>query len=653
MPSTRYQHRAPEHDIEAMKAIEAYRMASTARPLFVWAAALGAAALLHLLLPSGVIAAAVLFLGVCSAVLALWHARRRTDPVHQFLPAVTIVVTAVWVAWADLAGLHLHWTLATWLVFGGFVTFAWVLAPHMGGHHDAHQGISAWFAQAARHTDVPGLRLNVHEAAPGRVQGEIVAPPGTPPDKVAAAITQLESAGDVPLGTLTTSPGATARRTNAVLVHPGTLDEPRIYPGPSLPGGSIAAPLHWGRFADGTEWNSSLFPPGLPGHQLLITGMTGSAKTTGPGYCMLAEAMTRRDAAIIAFDPRKGEQFLGPLRPGLHHLATDMNDVIEYLWRLNLLCRPRMDYLGGLGLPQWTEGCGLTAIVAHVEEAALVLDALGKTAVRQWVLPMVLAMRSAGIFVCLSLQRASWDQIPPVIRAQLHSICMGVHSKADAEFGLSHDQKAAGCNPGKWASAWPGKCFTDMPDLPARYQVMDARTDWWGPDATLIAAHARDWPATDRPLDELSARYLTAPIEALGGLPGRGTPSGPQASTGGTSYPPLRVVPPPSPPRTRSGPDRPEVSEPPVPIPAVRADPHTQLRAWVTALAAAGKTVIMMDDLRELTIPTGPNYIGRTDKWLYSAMAAMAADGLVEEFSKPRRWAPTPLLTQQNEEDEA
>lgn len=641
MPASRYQTRLPEHDPEAQSAIEHARIAATFRPVFVWLLTLGVAFVLHLVLPAGPVALGIAVLGAGSAVMALWHARTRKDPLHKFLPAATCITAALWMAWADLTGLHWHWTLGCWLVFGGFCVFAWELAVHMGKGQGVHNDISAWFREAAHHTSVPGMTLHVKEAGPGRVSAEIIAPRGTPPDKVQAAVSELESAGDVPSGTLTTSPGPTARRLAATLINPATLDSSRLYPGPSREGTSIAEPLRWGRFADGTDWQSSLFPKGMPGYQLLITGMTGAAKTTGPGYVCLAEAMTRHDAAIIAFDPRKGEQFLGPLRPGLHHLATDMDDVTDKLWRLNLLARARMDHLGRLGLPHWTEDCELTGVIAWMEEAALVLEALGKPAVAKWVLPTILAARSAGIFACLSLQRASWDQIPPVIRAQLHSICMGVHAKKDADFGLSHDQRAAGCDPGKWASAHPGKCFTDMPDVSARHQVMAARTDWFGPDATLIAAHAARYPAADRPLDDLTAHYLTAPIEDLGGLPdtaartrqGLARPQGP---------PHLRVVSTPQPP----------IEDPA--IPAVPGDPHDKLRAYVEDLHAAGNQVVTKADLKHLTNPKSPTYIGRTDKWLYTAMRKIAVTGLVTEVDDPppRHWPFTqPLDTTEAEED--
>jgi hypothetical protein len=635
--ASRYQVRLPEHDPEAQKAIEHARYAATMRPIMVWIAALGAAFVLHLVLSSWVVAAAILLLGAATAVMALWHARKRKDPLHRWLPAATAFLSSAWVSWATLAGLHWHWTLGYWLVIGGGTVLAWELAVHMGKateHHD----IAEWFRQAAHHTSVPGMTLNVREAEPGRITAEVVAPLGTPPERVQAAMTELESAGDVPAGTVTTSSGPTARRTAVAFVNPASLDSPRLYPGPSHPGGSIADPCRFGRFADGTDWEASVFPRNLPGWQLMVTGMTGSAKTTGFGYVALAEFMTRTDAAIIGIDPAKGEQFLGPLRPGLHHLATDMDDVHDKLWRLNLACRPRMDYLGARGLQKWEQDCGLSAVIAYVMEASWLFNALGKTAVAQWVLPMALAARSAGIFIVLEIQRASWEQIPPVIRAQLASVCMGVAQKSDAAFGLSHEQRLAGCDPGKWANKYPGKAFTDMPGIAPRHATMDARTDYFGPDSSLIEAHAAAWPAEARPLDDMTRDLLFGDLPEVS--PSAATARQATARPAGPSGPPhLRVVSSPMPP----------AEEPR--IPAVRVDPHEQLRLWVEDLIASGVKIIHKADLIDLTRPTSPAYIGRTEKWLYTAMRALADDGIVEERDGPRRW-PVPQEAQAETETE-
>src|SRR5262249_27168082 len=144
----------------------------------------------------------------------------------------------------------------------------------------------------------------------------------------------------------------------------------------------------------------------------------------------LAEIFSRYDPAVFALDPVKGLQFFGCMRPALHHLAIDIKDSRRVLWRLHNLIKPRTDYLGTQGLQKWEESCGLTPLVLWVEEAARVLAMLGENDVEKWILPMALAARTAGIFIVLSLQRASYDLIPTSIRAQLHSICMGVKDAA-------------------------------------------------------------------------------------------------------------------------------------------------------------------------------------------------------------------------------
>jgi len=603
--------------VDAFKAIQAYKAAATMQPVMAWLAALAAGALLHWVIPSLLIALVILLGGSAMAGLAMWHTRTRKDPLHKWLPAGTCLAVAWWVAWADVRGLHARWTLAAWLVAGGFVAFAWIMRAHMGKATADGGGVSEWFASASGHTTTPGLRLTDVKAEGGRITAVAEHPPGVSTEDVTANLGALESAGNVPAGSLNISPHPhSARRSLVTVVNPRTLSEPRLYPGPSHPGGSMADPLRWGRFADGSDWLATPFAPGGAGWQLMVTGMTGTAKTTGVGYTALGEMVTRQDAAVIVVDPAKGEQFMGPMRPALHHLETDLDGggVERTLLRINGMCRPRMDYLGRLGLPRWREGCGLSAVGVWVEEAAWVFNALGAAAVKQWVLPMVLTARSAGVFIVLSLQRASWDQIPPVIRAQLASVCMGVEQKKDADFGLSHEQKSAGCDPSKWGPRHPGMCYTDMPGVDARHAVMDARADWWGDTADLIAAHCQEWPASARPVDEMTAELLFGDPPAD---PPEPDPDG-LAPDPEPEYPGLHLVGS----RQADGP----------------GDAHAALRQRVLNLIAARHQIIRMSDLDDLTTEGSPTYIGRTRRWLYGAMRGPDITPLVEERSEPRRW---------------
>ena len=261
-----------------------------------------------------------------------------------------------------------------------------------------------------------------------------------------------------------------------------------------------------------TPWEVTIFPRDLPGYQLLVMGMTGSAKTTGLGYSFLGEAITRRDLAVIAMDPVKGLQFLGCMRQALNHLAITHEDCRRMWWRVHNSLRPRMDYLGNLGLQKWEQGCGLSGVLLWVEEASKVFSTLGDNDVEEWVLPSVLAARSAGVFIVLSLQRADYSQIPPPIRAQLASICMGVRESGDAAFGLSDEQQEHGCDPGRWKNEKPGMAYSAVPGIPESYQFMEARADYWGSTSAMMAAHAAQW-ATERrePMDPLTAAHLFPP----------------------------------------------------------------------------------------------------------------------------------------------
>jgi hypothetical protein len=618
--------------------------------------------------PGQATAWAVAVLGIALAFYAFGLTRNRASFRARLMGPLTILAAAGWLGDAATEGISRP-VGGVWFVAGGTLAMAWSMRLHSRAATE-DGGLGQFFTAASEHTSTPGTKLRVTDRQPHKITAIARHRPGVTTADLQKDKGSYESAMDIPGGAMTvTEHPRTARASKVNFTNPRTLETSRLWQGASRPGASAADPIRIGRFADLAPWEFSIFPRDLPGFQLLIMGMTGSAKTTGVGYCMLAELMTRRDVAIIGMDPTKGLQFLGAMRPALHHLAIDMKDVRRKLWQLDGLTRARTDYLATQGLQKWEEGCGLSALVCWLEEASKVFRMLGDNDVEKWVLPMVLAARSAGIFIVLSLQRASFDQIPPSIRAQLSSICLGVREAKDAEFGLSDEQQDAGCSPGRWRNEKPGMAYCAIPGLPGdEYEFTEARSDYWGSTNAMIAAHAAQWPAEDRPMDPLSLAHLFPPD----------TPEvSPQAARQRAKPKPrpepeeadVRHEPPTdedlddAPPETgyddpelwRHDPDEdgPEGMPPgavdfrfgrddaPEPTGRIKMTPEAAreaLRARVIHWIEQGKTDITKEDLADLTDPHSPTYIDRTPQWLYPAMTALAAEGLIIQHDRPRRW---------------
>ena len=124
---------------------------------------------------------------------------------------------------------------------------------------------------------------------------------------------------------------------------------PVPWPGPSAPGADMSVPFRLSMLQTG-EWFRY---PRLPISHLRVTGKTGSAKTMGLCWNMLAEGITRQDYAAFAADPAKGEQFLGALRPALHQLVLDEQEIHLFLARLH---KARIDRCNFLGRNRHTSG---------------------------------------------------------------------------------------------------------------------------------------------------------------------------------------------------------------------------------------------------------------------------------------------------------
>ncbi|MFH9959703.1 hypothetical protein ACH4OX_36620, partial [Streptomyces roseolus] len=237
---------------------------------------------------------------------------------------------------------------------------------------------------------------------------------------------------------------------------------------------------------------------------------------TGAGKSEFARTVfvhlaTRAKVALHVIDLAKGAQTVGHIRDGIDWLIQDPREAKRYVKALPAAIRARGDVLSAEGLDRWTPKSSLSAVVVWIEEAADVaeFDELQEIARKA---------RSVGIWLIISLQRATWTNISTDIRANLQAAaCFGVDQPGDASFALPDSVTQAGAVPA-WGSSRPGYAIATGMGIPQERWTTEVRSSLTDRSvlAALVAASA---PYRD-PLDETTA---TALGQAYAQRTGRGT----------------------------------------------------------------------------------------------------------------------------------
>jgi hypothetical protein len=503
-------HPLPDASMERLRATWIHRLLSLAAP---WAVALGAwlaADHAHQAWGGRGLATAAAVAGFTAGTLivaaAAWAALRHRPVLLRAHSALSAVAGGAWACLATVTGPGARGTSYLGLLAAVTTCLTWnVRRAHVPPQDSgAAAKLSELFADAAEPAGVKGAKMTVGEVSPRKARGIVRLVPG---EHTAAELIKrlpnLESGMKIPPGSLTVAENRDrADLAELTLTDPRLMREPIPWPGPSRPGGSIASPVVPGLWqdADPVEWT-------IPGHHKQIMGMTGAGKSVGGGWSYLGEVITREDAAVLAADITKGDQTMGPLRPALHMFADDLPSARGLLSDVRSIIRPRTDYLASMGLQRWERGCGLTYLVVWLEEVPDIIDALNDKQVEALV-SATRAARSAGIELDFSLQRSTWDQLPTILRGQTANWTFGVQNSADARYGLSERQDDGGARPELWQNSQPGMAYLDTPGTDEQRITMPMRCWFWGQDATVMTAHAARYPASQRPLDALTARLL-------------------------------------------------------------------------------------------------------------------------------------------------
>lgn len=402
------------------------------------------------------------------ALVARVAARPRGALTAHVAVGAVSMCGAWWIA-ATFAGLG-PVTLSLWCLLTVAVSAAHAvmrLLRHAGT--DTVDGMDS-LARAVR----AAARVRKVRASGRRIQADIEAPDGLdafladmPPERLAARL-------DMPPGSVRVTPSPRSARRATVEVSPlSGLDSPLPWPGPSRPGASIVEPTVVGEHADGQParlWLAGDPDMGLPGCHVLVTGMTGSGKTSTLRV-LSAEILSRSDAQMWFADPVKREQTYGPLAHGLTRTADTPERAARMLADLARHVIPeRTRHLGERDLDAWTPGCGLPFLVVVVGEAGQVVAGSADF------VAAAEAGRSAGVCLVLDMQRPTHDRLPVSARANLSArLVHGCRDAAEAKLALPAEAIEAGAHPHRWQNRRPGMFYLAAPGVEEDRQSLPAR----------------------------------------------------------------------------------------------------------------------------------------------------------------------------------
>lgn len=303
-----------------------------------------------------------------------------------------------------------------------------------------------------------------------------------------------------------------AGRGKLLVIPTDTLKTPVLWTGPSRPGANIIEPIECGAYIDGLPMELTL--PGSEADSrnlahILFNGVTGAGKSQN--VCqMMTSILCRTEVCVVASDPVKGTQTLGPfLDTGALELASlDLGTSKALLGAVKRSIAARGSFLGAKGLKQWEPGCGLTFLIVWLEEATW--------ATQSGVLTDICAQaRSVGIEILLSQQRSSYDTTDTTLRSNLTAgISGGLKSAMDAKFNLPDWLvDLVGDTLESWGASKPGYMIASHPSIPEGDQVKPWRS-FKTTDAQMREA-LRQWAHVRSPMDATTRQAFGATYDQI------------------------------------------------------------------------------------------------------------------------------------------
>ncbi|MFF7161576.1 hypothetical protein ACFZBP_09320 [Streptomyces sp. NPDC008086] len=442
-----------------------------------------------------------------------------------------------WLTCSVSAGPFGHPMTDLWLLGGGLFAASWNVRQIMRNAQDeTEETESTGLGKLAEAIGLEKVQVkNARGNGKGTVKAEVVVPPGKTIEDVQAAAPKLAAALHVPPSAVTVdrNPDNAARGSFSARVADLLKDGVPFQPPQEL-GLLPTEPIPVGLYADGEVWFINPFLAEILQH-LLVMGVTGSGKSEF-ARTVLAHLMTRRKLSIWLIDLAKGEQTVGHMQEGLDWFVDRKRGGTREA-KAMLRCLPgviaeRGTALAEEGLDQWTPASKLNAMVVWIEEAADVadFDVLSKIA---------RTARSVGVWLVISLQRATWKNMDIDVRTNLQAAaCFGVDEASDAGFCLPDRVTDSGAVP-DWGADRPGYGFSTGMGIPAKRWTTEVRGSLTKTvkeqirEMVVAAAAVRD------PLDEESARAAGLAYEQR-------THRGTNRTTPGTMPAPLHAAPEPA-----------------------------------------------------------------------------------------------------------
>ncbi|WP_431784857.1 FtsK/SpoIIIE domain-containing protein [Streptomyces chumphonensis] len=432
-----------------------------------------------------------------------WKTAGGSNKFRQFRRVQATASVAAGMGWltaATAAGPFGSPLLDLWLIGGGLFAASWNIRQLMRNAHDETEtetggGLGA-LAEAIgwEKTRVRGAKGN----GKGSVSAELEVTPGTDVAAVQGTTSKLAAALHVPPSgvTVTPDPEDAGRATLALRVA-DLLKDGVQYALPSALGLLPTEPIPVGLYADGEPWTVNPFDAAILQH-LMVMGVTGSGKSEF-ARDLLAHLMCRRQISLFLVDVAKGRQTVGHIKDGLDWLVTDPKEAKRLVNSLPAAIKARGDRLADEGLDEWTPASSLNAMVVWLEEAADLVDFEKLEKIAR-------AARSVGIWLVISLQRATWSNMSTDVRANLQATaCFGVDSAGDASFCLPDSVTDAGAVP-VWGSDRPGYGFATGMGIPQPRWTMEVRSALT--DREVLSALVQAAAVVRDPLDETTAAAL-------------------------------------------------------------------------------------------------------------------------------------------------
>ncbi|MFE4613733.1 FtsK/SpoIIIE domain-containing protein [Streptomyces niveus] len=451
------------------------------------------------------LASAALAVGGAGLTAVTWKATPAASKFGQFRRAQATASVAAGMGWltcATAAGPFGSPLMDAWLIGGALFATSWnlrqIIRNGASGDVATEENAGGLGALASA---IGWEKVKVKDAkgsGKGTVKADLeVTGGGTIPEvqgtsgKVAAAL-HVPPSGVI----VTPDPDNAARGTLSLRVA-DLLKDGVDFAMPTALGLLPDADIPLGLYADGEVWAINPFAADILQH-VLVMGVTGAGKSELL-RALVAHLATRRKMTVFLVDLAKGRQTVGHIADGIDWLIQDKKEAKRMLRSLPAAIKARGDVLASEGLDQWTPDSSLNAMLVWIEEAADVadfdeLDEIARKA------------RSVGIWLGISLQRATWTNVSTDVRANLQgAMCFGVNEPADAGFCLPDSVTDSGAVP-SWGAERPGYAIATGMGIPQDRWTTEVRSGLTDREelAALVAAGA----SVRDPLDSATATAL-------------------------------------------------------------------------------------------------------------------------------------------------